>query len=100
MYLRMLVRGAACSLGLCCVQSCHILETSVCVERRSSESTSQRSGLNQNPEVILMPKSWLSVHKCQTEIFEIQTQRQSYGGIRVAFYMCEAKREHFRDSPW
>ena len=67
------------------------------VERRSSESTSQRSGLNQNPEVILMAKSWLSVHKCQTEI---QTQRQSYGGVRVAFYMCEAKREHFRDSPW
>ena len=30
--------------------------------------------------VLLMPKSWLSVQKRQTEIFEIQAQRQSYGG--------------------
>ena len=50
-----------CSFGLYCVWSCHILETSVRVERRSSKSASQRSGLNKNPEVILMPKSWLSV---------------------------------------
>ena len=63
----------------------------MCVERRSSESTSQGSGLKQNPEVIQMPKSWLSLHKCQTEI-----QTQSYGRVRVAFYMCEDKRAHFR----
>ena len=94
MYLTASVRGPACSFGLCCVWSCHILDTSVCVERRSSESTSQGSGLKQNPEVIQTPKSWLSLHKCQAEKPEIQTQ--SYGRVRVAFYMCEDKRAHFR----
>ena len=42
----------------------------------------------------MLPKSWLSVHQCQTEIW-----RQSYGGERVALLFCQAKGEHGRLPP-
>ena len=43
--------------------------------------------------VLLMPKSWLSVHQDQTEI-----QRKSYGEEKekVALVLCQAKGEHSR----
>ena len=90
------VRPVLLSLGESCQESCsfHLLEGMV----PHQGGLCPRKGLHSGPHhhfYILLPRSWLSVHWCQTG-----TRRQIMGEKeKVALLLWQAKGEHSRLTP-